>query len=418
MINASLQRTQVASWWLSLAGVAEKRAELLLVLIGGPLTGLLAWGNSSSPWTLLLLLLMPFAWGATKSRSAAFLMMLGYYAAASRALPGGAAVFFGDSSSWAMGWSCWLCASLVLAMPYLIFWSPDHNRKCYGFVSATVITALPPLGVIGWESPLSEAGMLFPSLKWLGLMMTLALIATIISRRWRLVLPLLTLALLSNLVLAGPHDVPQGWSGVNTQFARLSSAGFDDSGQINSSMGRVSWINEFARTIPANSVKILPETLLGRYGGLTALDLQAVETELADRSSRLVVGAELTNDGSSYKNVVVVLGAGEHDDKFAVQGIPVPISMWAPWKNNSAQAHIFGHDNVIGILGIRAAVLICYEQLLPFPLLWSETQRPRVLLAVSNVWWASGTSIPNIQHQTMASFGRLFGSPVIFSKNS
>jgi apolipoprotein N-acyltransferase len=68
--------------------------------------------------------------------------------------------------------------------------------------------------------------------------------------------------------------------------------------------------------------------------------------------------------------------------------------------------------------GQRAAILICYEQLLAWPVLRSALERPTMLIAVSNEAWTTGTTIPNGQHACVCAWARLFGIPVLSAINS
>ena len=68
--------------------------------------------------------------------------------------------------------------------------------------------------------------------------------------------------------------------------------------------------------------------------------------------------------------------------------------------------------------GQRVAVLICYEQLLVWPMLRSAIERPTLLIAASNEVWTARTRIPAIQHACVRSWARLFGLPLISAVNS
>lgn len=65
--------------------------------------------------------------------------------------------------------------------------------------------------------------------------------------------------------------------------------------------------------------------------------------------------------------------------------------------------------------GERAAVLICYEQLLVWPVVAAALDRPTLLVGIANDYWAVGTRIPAVQKgelrawaqlQEIAAFGR------------
>jgi hypothetical protein len=69
------------------------------------------------------------------------------------------------------------------------------------------------------------------------------------------------------------------------------------------------------------------------------------------------------------------------------------------------------------VAGRKVAYLICYEQLLVFPVLISLAHSPDVLVGAANDWWARETSIPTIQGQALDAWGRLFGLPVVRATN-
>jgi apolipoprotein N-acyltransferase len=70
--------------------------------------------------------------------------------------------------------------------------------------------------------------------------------------------------------------------------------------------------------------------------------------------------------------------------------------MWRPFTRISVPLRL----SAPGILEIdheRAAVLICYEQLLTFPILASMLQHPTVIVGISNTFWVGHTTIPRYQ---------------------
>lgn len=393
----------------------------LMYLVVGGLIGWLAWGREPDVWSLAWILLLPIVWGIASRRLSASMIVVGYFLAGTRGLPGGAIVFFGeDAPSW-FGWALWLVASALLALPFSVLWSKDAKARGWRFVSAVCLGIVPPLGLIGWCGPALAAGVVFPGLGWLGLAFMLVLLAALVSRCWRVVVGFAAVAFLANLVSCDGVKVPTDWQGVDTGFSRLSSAGADEAGQVLAGMLRVAWVREFVERVPANAVRVLPETVLGPVNGLTELALQEMGAELAARGSRVLAGGEMIQPDGQYKNSVLVLGARPGEALAAEQGVPVPISMWKPWTNDGAVADVFGHGGAIQVAGVRVGVLVCYEQLLSYSLFWSLLGqgglRPDVLVAVSNVWWARETSIPAIQAQSVAVAGRLFGVGVVSARN-
>jgi apolipoprotein N-acyltransferase len=79
--------------------------------------------------------------------------------------------------------------------------------------------------------------------------------------------------------------------------------------------------------------------------------------------------------------------------------------------------NLFG-TGTVDVGGQRAAILICYEQLLAWPMLRSAVEKPTVLIAISNEAWTTSTIVPRIQHTCVRAWARLFGLPVISAINS
>lgn len=392
--------------------------EIGCVLLGG-LVGWLAWGGDVAIWRLSLILVLPLAWGLTKSRWAASLLMASYYCAGARGLPFGSAVFFGDSAPVWFGWLMWSAACALLTLPYVVLWSAQGNGRGWRFLMAVCVSAVPPLAIVGWLNPVTVAGVLFPNVGWLGVILTLGLMAALADLRQRRIALLSVIAVAANALMSFVViDAPAGWRGMNTNFPQLSSAGADDAAQLLAGMRRVEWVKELAKSVPAHAVVVLPETVLGSFDGVAAFALKETEAALRLRGARMLVGAEVLQSNNQYKNGVLVLGAAKNEDRFAVQNIPVPVAMWRPWSQDGAVASVFGRENMVLVGGVRAGALVCYEQLLAYSVLWAMSERPDVLLSVSNVWWARDTSIPAIQRQTMSAFGRLFGVSVLVAQNT
>lgn len=385
--------------------------------MAGAAVGWIAWGGGTEVWRLSWLLLLPVGWGIARSRWSASLLILGYYLGGARGLPGGTAVFFGsDAPAW-LGFACYLSACLFLTFPFFLLWS--KSGAGWRFVAATCVSVLPPLAFVGWINPLAVSGVLFPGMGWIGLVLAMGVMTALAVRsmKWLAVLALVVV-ITNAAVLSRPVVVPDGWVGEDTHFSQLGSGSGGGVGQVFDAFKRVDWLVNFADSVPANSVRVLPETVIGPIGAKAKYLLADVSAKLAKRGSRVLAGGELVQADGRYLNALVVLGAKGNEDRQAVQGIPVPVSMWKPWAANGAVADVFGNGNLIDVNGKRAGVLICYEQLLTFSILRTMTGKPDVLVGASNLWWVTDKTIPVIQNQMMMTFGRLFGIGVVRAVNA
>jgi hypothetical protein len=68
-------------------------------------------------------------------------------------------------------------------------------------------------------------------------------------------------------------------------------------------------------------------------------------------------------------------GKGDRQERTLHQRIPVPISMWNRLQRSGAHMHVIG-TGLLQIQNKRAAVLICYEQLLVWPLIGTLFAEP------------------------------------------
>ncbi|MNV81839.1 Carbon-nitrogen hydrolase [compost metagenome] len=124
---------------------------------------------------------------------------------------------------------------------------------------------------------------------------------------------------------------------------------------------------------------------------------------------------------TGYDNVLVQI-SNQRARVIYRERMPVPGAMWQPWRqlageSGGAQAHFFANP-VVNIAGKRTAPLICYEQLIVWPILQSILHDPDIILAVGNGWWTTGTSIVDIQRMSVEAWARLFGKPFVMSFNT
>ncbi|MES2879222.1 MAG: hypothetical protein V4713_12430, partial [Pseudomonadota bacterium] len=366
----------------------------------------LSWGVDAAPWRLLWILTLPVCWGLVQKRSSAYLLALGYYLSGARDMVGGATVFYGDATPIWFGLVMLILSSALLAFPFGLFWTRDQARRPGRFVIGVCAVSIPPLAIIGWLSPLTVAGTLFPHLGWAGLMLVVALFFVLAARQWAWVITLATVAMVANLVSAGTEvNPPSQWGGMDTSFAKLAGTGHDQAAQKSAALRRIDWLTRSIANMPVDSVLILPETILGELDGVGRAALQDTEDALKVRRSRVLAGAELSLPNGQYQNALVVLGAQSGEDRSAIQSIPVPVTMWKPWASDGAVADLMARGNTITVKGQRVGVAICHEQLLSFSLMRLMLDQPTVIAAVSNVWWASTTTIPIIQQQSVQAFG-------------
>jgi len=351
----------------------------------------------------------PALWAFSSSRMVAGCVSLGYFLAASRGLPWGVASFYG--SQFALGLALWLGASLVFVGVHAVLWTPTRGwRRTLRYAVAAVVMSVPPLGIVGWAHPVTGAGVLFPGWGWLGFAVATILLVAMTTTRW-----LFAAALLTGFWGWSASDwtlpnAPKGWIGIDTHF----------SGSVVQYAGYAQQLDTIALTKAAvedgASVVVLPESAAGLW---TPTAERLWKRALAESGVTVLSGAAMV-DKDAYDNVIMQSSAAGSEILYR-QRMPVPVSMWQPWlawigEGTGARAYIFANP-VVDVEGVKVAPLICYEQLIVWPVLQSMLHRPHIIAATANVWWASNTNIPAIQQASAQAWASLFGVPLVLAFN-
>lgn len=352
----------------------------------------------------------PALWAAVPNRIAAAMVAAGYFLAASRGIPQGAAEFFG-ASAW-LGFMLWIVASLPFVAIHTVLWTVRGGwRRAGRYGIVMVLTAVPPFGITGWAHPITAAGALFPGWGWLGLAATAAALCAVTTRLAHAIAPLAGIVAIIAATSVEQLSSPEGWQGINTAVG----ATFSQPDALDQQRLLIRRIREASGK--GARIVVLPESALG----ILTLTVERLWIEvLADFNVTVIAGAAVI-DTQGYDTVMVALDRTGTKVLYR-ERMPVPIAMWQPWRfwfdlNGGAGATFFG-DPVIEIAGHRVAPLICYEQLLVWPILQSAFHRPDRIIAIANGWWAKDTSVPAIQMTCVEAWARLFDLPLVTAFNT
>jgi hypothetical protein len=371
-----------------------------IVLVGAATAiGVIAW---SGPFpAIALALVVPGLWAAAESRWQAGAAVAAYQLAATRSLPTGIEAYYGTLL--ARGVVLWGVAALLVAGVWIALWRPKTAKwRLLGAAGALFLTAFPPIGVVGWVSPLTAAGALFPNCGWLGLLGTVLVIEALVSARPKWLAAGAVFVVLWAAILAGPVKEMAGWRGIDTAGGRTDAG---------NAMGKMIELPRLMRSSPAR-VALYPETVAGLWmPGEEAW----WKKELGSQGRVALVGAEVVESDGRYANAVIEISPIAWSVVYR-QRMPVPLTMWRPWAADTAHAYWFRNPVVLAA-GKRAAVLICYEQALVWPVLCSMADSPEVVVATSNDWWCRDSAIPTIQRNSVRAWCRLFGLPAVMAFN-
>lgn len=378
-----------------------------LLVIAAMAVGWIGW--IGHPLAFAIAVLFPALWAASPNRWTAGLVSGGYFLAASRGLPLGVANFY--ETDMGLGLLLWLVAAVGFVFVHTILWTADRGwRRSVRFLIAMIVMAVPPFGIAGWAHPITAAGALFPGWGWVGVVATVVILVAM-TTRW--VWSGGAVAAIAFVVSATTYVSVQplpSWRGLDTVVGRSAViAPFLDPDKQQELLGQVrTAASEGARVI------VLPESAAGIWTPTTA----RLWRDAVGDATLLVGATNLQPDG--YDNVMVAVTAGGDAIPYR-QRMPIPVSMWQPWagllgQSAGASASFVG-DSVVAVAGKRVAILICYEQLLIWPVLQSFWHDPEILVGTGNGWWTEGTSIIPIQKATVEAWARLFGVPVVTAFN-
>jgi len=391
---------------------------------------------------------MPVVCLMPKTRKLAFTAAFGYYAAALWPMVPAFERYIG--TSYLVLFALWTLAATLLSFPWIVAWTLNSGEYIWRVPLALIATVVPPLGIIGLASPLAAAGYLFPGTAWGGLAATAVLpgiLVSVNSASSRVLVIGMASVLCAGRHLLGSHNninPPHGWIAVDTHLGDLSKPFRDFAAaqfiqqEANQSKARVLifpeaivprwseateafWYQTLVRCrkrghilvigagVPAIGIPTDDE----RWNVLPSYDFQAAFDLLnGNRTPRIHTNASLPSE--RIDNAMILVGA---ESAIFYQRIPVPVGMWNPFSRISVPLRLHA-PGTLNIDGHRAAVLICYEQMITFPILASMLRHPTVIVGISNTFWVAGTSIPRYQANAVRGWARLFGLPYLLAVNS
>lgn len=379
-----------------------------MLVLASIAVGWVAW--SGNVLLLPIALGFPLLWASCSSRVASALVACSYFLSASRGLPQGISTYYA-ADLWP-GLALWLIASISFVLVHILLWTERGGwRRAVRYLAVMVLMAVPPFGITGWAHPITAAGAIFPGWGWVGLAATMAGLMGMTSRlRPVVAVTLGSFWFWSAATWVDPH-LAGSWQGVDLHLG--ATLGRDNS--LRRQQQLIDVVRRTGADARANTV-VLPETALGFWTPTTARLWQPSLTG----TDITVVGGAAVVDGGGYDNVLVEV-TEKGSRVLYRERMPVPGAMWQPWlpwlgHAGGARAHFFDNP-VVEVSGTRAAPLICYEQLIVWPVLQSMIHDPDIIVAVGNGWWTAGTSIVDIQRASAEAWARLFDKPLILSFN-
>lgn len=387
----------------------------------GTMVALLAWYPGHDA---LVLLALPAAWSKLRGRLAGFTLWAAYYLTGARDIPVVCERFFAGYHeltppvALTLGIAFWLLQALVLAAPWTILKPlPVASAMSHAWrvALAALAVTVPPIGIIGWLSPLHVASALYPGWRLAGMVLGMAALGVAGIPRWtrkvwRAGALLAALSICARWQWA-PPDSPVRWTAVNTALGRFDQSTYPS---LYARTLRLRAVVERAFAGGARVV-ILPEEIAGLWRPAMTLWWRPDIERMRAAGQTLLIGMDIgvSTTPFRYTDSAVVTGAGRGrmDSRQ-----PVTVALWQPGGRISA---IRGDitQPFLTIAGQRAAMSLCYEDLLWWPHWRTLLDRPDILISLSNGWFDAGLALPEIQQQGIASVARLAGAPLLRATN-
>ena len=415
--------------------------------------------STGHPAGIVAAVAMPIPCLMPRSRKRAFANALAYYAAGLWPMIPGVSRFTGHSVLLPI--LLWACASMLLSVPWMLAWTPSNQLQYLWRVPlAEIAGIIPPLGLVGFISPLTGAGYLFPGTGWAGLIATmmfpsivLALDSSTANRRvlGGALSAVVALGLGSQCLAPTEVKPPADWEAVNTHFGDVSRP-FQDFVAARSIEQRIAASSSRVIIFPESVVPLwsdatsdfwrqtladcrtrgqivaigagLPRELSGPKKEAAEADLiksydfsaalQALQSDHDGRHSAPEPGSTTNTLAAPFDNALLILGA---ESTVFYQRVPVPLGMWQPVGNRGVPLRV-NSPGVVTIDGQRAAILICYEQILTYPILAAMLEHPTVVVGISNMYWFADTTIPRYQASALRAWAKLFRLPYLLAVNS
>ena len=377
----------------------------LLFAISGAIGGA-GWSGRSSLHCVALL--FPFVYIQSHRRLDSLSALL-YYVAATWVVVPGSQAFFHSERNLLLPILIWVALTVLGAAPWIIFYS--RRWLPVSAIAAIMVLALPPFSLVTVAHPFIAAGQWFPGTRWFGLCLPLVLIAAYRQAGHLAVITILIAASIgTHARFARPSPDPRVVA-VNSEFGITP-----DQHRSGSALEvQEASLQRIALTHP-DALVIFPESIIPDWSLMHEARWATTFALLKEQHTGLLIGTTIPIPNTeSNRNILLSRGFTE---RFSyVQRVPVPLGMWQPGNEHDGFPLMLRFPPTIRVWNRRAGVLICYEQLIVWPALQTLAHNPEFLIAPSNVYWASNTTIPAIQHITAQDWADLWSIPLYEASN-
>ena len=344
-----------------------------------------------------------------QKRSYLFFFILGYHLMASYGILFGIFNFY--ISGYILGFFSWIFVAFITSLPWILIWSQNINKRMFLFPLVILSTILPPLGFIDGNDPIVSAGVFFPGMGYIGILLYFTLLYLIVWfgicymsnwKKWIFSIIILLLLILGNPITRS-YNQSNFITPLQTEYSFLHC----------NKKRNIRRQKELFYKIQKNRADtfLLPEHIFGTF-----TEKQMHLWKRLSPSKTVLAGAYIyTKESKKYNNVLLSITHKGYNILY-IQRVPVPLSMWIPFYQTGANATITA-SRLVTFKNKKLGVLICYEQYLPYIYLQTMWYQPDYLVAIANLWWSNTPIISKIQKAYLILWSRLFAIPYFYSLN-
>ena len=278
---------------------------------------------------------------------------------------------------------------------------------------------MPPIGYVLWMPPIITAGIVFPGMKWGGVVLALLLISSVavimntctkIYKKFFFIL--LAISILVNIInIMTPNKQHTSWTAINTHFG----------GSPKTMLQQIQRQRIITREVnialdEGKKLIILPENMTNWLIGTQMLWKNTLKRLYAAHATVLIgriryEGNDLFSSGAEILN--------GHQAIYSPEKIPMPLGEWRPRLSTGVHFKADPQAREVFKFGHNAGIFsVCFEDFLMLPLLENiATTPPKLIVSINNQWFAQPSGFLK-QTQAIASVGRLFSTPVLYANNT
>lgn len=381
-----------AGGWVSLNSGALHRIEFLQ-------------DASTAQFAMAGVALLVMAWRlAGNARLTAFALLFAWYLGAGSAVPSGWLAFF--RNDW--GYVALLVWAALAATPAMLL--PSRFAP-YSLALGAAITAITPIGMM---NPIIAAIAFWPGGQWLGLAFAVTILALPAIRRDKAFVAASVGVMLWGTVQNAwyEHDKP---SPPEYAHAVTTYEGWHPSLAIEW-FGRQARIADAVKNDIASGAMLVatPEATVDKWDAWAEAVWRHTKAAAQEADSMVLLGVYRELPDKTWQNGLLDLASGE----FYGATMPMPISMWKPWsKREHYPVDLSQIARTIRTPQGEAAYLICWEEMLLWPLAAKMTAGdPELLISAANQWFTNG-STKEAQQRSIEMQARLWGVPLLRAVN-